>query len=629
MMNMKNTKGKYACSLISPRHGKRNKLEKNRLAKKTALCLGAFEQAAVGMAYATRSGKWIRVNAHFCNILGYSEEELVNRRFLSITHPDDIEQDIAELKDLYAGKVSTISREKRYIRKDGTLVWVNVRISMAPFGAGTPFHICIIEDMTCRKLAENALRLSEDSLKSAQRIGQLGTWDWNIATKEFFWSTEIDQIFGMKPLDYESFLLRVHPDDRGYVILSIEQAHCKEQPYSIDYRIVRPDNSERIVHAQGEVTFDTQGNPVRMTGIIQDITERRVAEDRLRESEARFKNLSSNIPGMVFQLRLSDSGFEFTYISDGSIAVCGLPPDSIQSDPSAFVNLLLPAHRAEFHDSMRQSAQNNSIWNWEGQLTSEGTDTNWINLRATPRGIGMGDVIWDGVIFDISESKRNEAELRQSREKLRALSAHQIVVKEAEGKRIAREIHDELGQRLTVLRMDVLMLPKALKNHSNALTETVAQMKGSIDSILRIVRNIASHLRPSALDMGINLAVEWLVDDFQSSVRIPCEFNNRLAQDFYLDDERATGIFRILQESLTNVTRHANASRIEITLDSDDRYLYLKISDNGVGFDSSIADGQKTYGLSGMRERATAFGGDVRIASSPGNGTTVWASIPL
>jgi len=584
------------------------------------------------MAHANQDGKWLRVNQRLCDITGYSRTELSSKTFRDISHPDDIEGDTALISDLYAGRIPAYVKEKRYIHKSGTPIWVSVSASMAPADGGTPCHICVIEDITRRRLAEAALRKSERSLKNAKRISQLGTWDWDLATNEFFWSDEIEQIFGMRPPDYDAFLLRVHPGDRAFVIHSIEQSHVKSRPYrpySIDYRIVRPDESERIVHAQGEVAFDAHGKPVRMAGTVQDITERRLAEDRLRESEARFKGISGNIPGMVFQLSHIGDSVSFTYVSDGASALCGLSPEEIKLDPAVLIRFLLPEDRQAFYASMLRSAESYSIWNWEGRLHTADQYAKWVNLRATPRCLGADGVIWDGVIFDISESKKNEAEIRLSREKLRELSAHQMVVKEAEGKRIAREIHDELGQRLTVLRMDVMMLPKVLKGRSEALPEAIDQMKGAIDGVLRIVRDIAANLRPAALDMGILVAVEWLVDDFQTRVGLACKLHNRLEQDFSLDDDRATGIFRILQESLTNVARHANASKIEITLDIQDGQLRLDVNDNGAGFEPWQEGSKKSFGLSGMRERATALGGDVEILSSPGKGTRVRASIPL
>jgi PAS domain S-box-containing protein len=387
-------------------------------------------------------------------------------------------------------------------------------------------------------------------------------------------------------------------------------------------------SAHRIAHLQGETAFDGQGLPTTAPGTRQDSTDNTLV-DKLRESRARLEGISSNIPGMVFQFHQAGTALAFTYVSEGSNEVCGLTADRVGDDPGAFLDLIHRDDRAAFHESKVRSRESLSVWNWEGRLEPPGEWIKWVNLRATPRRIGSAETIWDGVIFNISESKKNEAEIEQSREMLRALSAHQTVVKEEEGKRIAREIHDELGQRLTVLRMDVMMLQKGQGEPSAPLAEAAGRMRDTIDGVLRIVRNISTHLRPAALDIGLVIAVEWLLDDFHARLGIPCNLNNGLGESIVLDDERATGVFRILQESLTNIARHANARHIGVALEIVDKHLHLQVKDDGVGFESKSRDTQKTFGLRGMRERALALGGEISIFSSPGGGTTVFASIPL
>lgn len=222
----------------------------------------------------------------------------------------------------------------------------------------------------------------------------------------------------------------------------------------------------------------------------------------------------------------------------------------------------------------------------------------------------------------------SNAELRASQQALRALSSHQMAVKEAERRHIAREIHDELGQRLTVLRMDMSMLPRAVQaDPAGLLPAQVAALKRGIDDILAIVRDIAGKLRPATLDIGLAEAAEGLLAEFQASLGIPCELDNQLPPGLTLDETRATGIFRILQESLTNAARHARASRIDVTLALRGNWLHLRVRDNGRGFALS-PNAAASFGLSGMRERAAALGGELHIDSRPDHGATVRARIP-
>jgi signal transduction histidine kinase len=230
----------------------------------------------------------------------------------------------------------------------------------------------------------------------------------------------------------------------------------------------------------------------------------------------------------------------------------------------------------------------------------------------------------------LAELTRNAADLHASQQQFRELAAHQMVLKEEERKRIAQEIHDELGQRLTVLRMDVSMLPRAVRSDPAALLPAqVAALKTSLDDIMTLVRDIAGRLRPATLDVGLAAAAEGLVDEFRASLGIVCELDNRLPSTLELGETLATAAFRILQESLTNVARHANASRVRVLLEVQDATLHVQVHDNGVGIDPASAQTGPSFGLSGMRERAAMLGGRAAIASDPGAGTTVDAWLPL
>jgi len=230
----------------------------------------------------------------------------------------------------------------------------------------------------------------------------------------------------------------------------------------------------------------------------------------------------------------------------------------------------------------------------------------------------------------LAQLSRGAAELRASRQQMRELAAHQMVLKEEERKRIAQEIHDELGQRLTVLRMDISMLPRALRaDPAGLLPGQVAQLKASLDGIMALVRDIAGKLRPATLDVGLEAAVEGLVEEFRASLGIPCELDNRLPSGLALDDKLATAAFRIIQESLTNVARHADATGLRVVLATKGGSLHMQVHDDGRGLDLESGHPNPSFGLSGMRERAVMLGGKLEITSKPGEGTTVDARIPL
>jgi signal transduction histidine kinase len=248
--------------------------------------------------------------------------------------------------------------------------------------------------------------------------------------------------------------------------------------------------------------------------------------------------------------------------------------------------------------------------------------------------VGAVDYLMKPVVPEILKSKvaifvelhMKSERLRESEDKLRRLAAHLISVREEERAHIAREIHDELGQVLTGIKMEVGWLAKRLTEP--ALLEKTDSMSKLIDSTVQTVRKIATGLRPEMLDdMGLIAAVGWQAKDFQKRTGIRCR--TKLPPDTKLDLDISTTAFRIFQEILTNVARHSRATRVDIDLELAGEHLKLEVVDNGVGIADADLNGRKSLGLLGMQERALLFGGDVSISGVPGHGTRVSVSIPI
>ncbi|MCO6059848.1 response regulator [Pseudomonas sp. MOB-449] len=219
-------------------------------------------------------------------------------------------------------------------------------------------------------------------------------------------------------------------------------------------------------------------------------------------------------------------------------------------------------------------------------------------------------------------------ELLRSKLQLRDLAGYQEQIKEDERKRIAREIHDQLGQSLLALRMDVSMLQERTDGLPSELRERADDALNQIDTAIRSVRAIINDLRPPVLDLGLVAAIEWQLEEFRQRTGIDCTFQRR-EEDFQCDqdDKRSTTLFRIVQESLSNITRHAQATWVQVELRKEGQMLYLRINDNGVG----MTEDRKvdSFGLAGMKERIGMLGGDLRIASSPDQGTALTITMPL
>lgn len=237
------------------------------------------------------------------------------------------------------------------------------------------------------------------------------------------------------------------------------------------------------------------------------------------------------------------------------------------------------------------------------------------------------------VLIDITERKQNEENMRRSRELLRELSTHHEAVREDERKRVAREIHDELGQSLLALKMDVSMLRAALHDASPELKDKTKAMLELINRTVKSVRDISTNLRPAVLDLGLVPALEWLLEEFRNHTDMQCKLKAR-EEDIQVSDDVATGIFRIVQESLTNVVRHAHATKVGISLTVENNVLSVKIEDNGIGMDvgrrlSKNKSLKKSFGLTGIGERISMMGGKFSIEGKPGAGTALLVTVPF
>jgi two-component system sensor histidine kinase UhpB len=240
-----------------------------------------------------------------------------------------------------------------------------------------------------------------------------------------------------------------------------------------------------------------------------------------------------------------------------------------------------------------------------------------------------GRIVGSVVVFrDMTAQKQAEEALHRSREELRGLAARLQAAREEERARLAREIHDELSGTLTALKMDLSLLPDRVAKDHDLFLEKLRSMSGLIDRTLARVHTIVTELRPAVLDkFGLVAAIEWLTGKFQDRSGIVCE-SHLPTEEIALEPERSTAVFRILQEALTNVARHANASKVVVGLRSDTGNLTLTVRDNGKGIDEKAIFAHNSMGLLGMRERALSFGGSAVVDAVPGGGTLVNVKIP-
>jgi len=362
-----------------------------------------------------------------------------------------------------------------------------------------------------------------------------------------------------------------------------------------------------------------------LLSVFRDITEREKNLQKIRESEESFRGLVENIHDMISRydrdcrfLYMSPVGRKFLHFVPGEIVgrnllELGFPP-ALAADGERLVRHVFDT--GQMLHSIRELQ------------TPEGTA--YLETRLFPEFDDQGRV--RSVItysHDVTEKRKAEIELESSRQELRELSSHLQNIREEERTAIAREIHDELGQQLTGLKMDIYWLSNKIAPAREPVQHKINDIFELIDKTIDSVRRIAAQLRPSTLDnLGLVEAMEWQSTEFANRTGLQMQFQSGI-QDLAIPPDMATGLFRIYQEALTNITRHAGAATVSATLELEMDWLILKIRDDGRGFDPAKVRNKKTWGLLGMKERALMMGGKYEIASRPMEGTSIIVSVPL
>lgn len=339
----------------------------------------------------------------------------------------------------------------------------------------------------------------------------------------------------------------------------------------------------------------------------------------------------ANLPGMACQMRLDTAGtLRFPYASEGCFALLGIAPPEIELHSNLLLDMLHPEDRNAFYKSMQESVAQHTPWNWEGRIVlPPGGEIKWVNLRATHRETGAHGTVWEGFMVNITQNKQAEIEIKQSRQRLRELSSHIEAIKEEERTRIAHEIHDEIGVLLTALKMDLSWLAHRLPGNDSALHEKAKTMSEILDTAGSAANNLAHSLRPGFLDyFGIVAAIEIEAKEFAKRTGIPCKIT-KSDESIDLPSEQSITLFRVFQETLNNIMKHAAARHVQTQILKKEGGVYLAVSDDGKGFDETSRNKPRSFGLRGIQERIGYLGGTVEITSALGSGTQIAVCLPL
>lgn len=585
-----------------------------------------------GILVQSKEGRLIFMNPEAERLLGWTELEFMGRDVHDTIHCQRsdgtpyLREECEIFHILPQGKAHR-AEDDLFMRKDGTVFPVSYVATPLMEKGRMIAAVIAFQDISERKQAQEALRRSTEEVQDLydnapcgyhsvdengiiRRINQTEL-RWLGYTEEEVIGKPITELFtpGSQRKFQESFPLF---KERGYV-------------YDLENEMVRKDGTVMNVLLSATALKDPDGRYLMSRTSLYDITELKQADQKWRESEARYRSLFSNmLDGFAYCQMIFDQGrpvdFMYLEVNDAFHRLTGL--DDVEGKR---IGELLPGIRDahpelfEIYGRVALTGQPERFEFYMEPLRE------WFWVSVYSPEIGYFVAVFDS----ITQRKLAENELRDSRRQLRELSAFLQNVREEERTRIARELHDELGQALTALRIDLDWLDAKLPQKEARIGDKLALMREQVAKTVESVRRISQDLRPGVLDdLGLAAAIEWQAEQFQERTGVKCTLvMNR--EEFELDSPVATSVFRIVQEALTNVARYAEAKEVIITVSEEAYGIRLRVRDDGKGFDAAVKPGKKSYGLLGIRERVSMLGGAVDITSSPGAGTSILAWIPF
>ncbi len=591
-----------------------------------------FERAAIGIALVTFRHRILGSNPALQEMLGYTADELRGKSFAAITHPDDLKASMRLFKAAIAGKQSRVHLEKRLFRKDGRTVWIALNCRLHRDAAGKPFFmISLFENITERKRAEEALRLSEakyrrlhesisDAYASVDMNGRIQECNSAFEQLVGYTAKELRRLtyLDFTPKRWHAFESRTVRDQvlkRGY-----------SDVYEKEYR--SKDGRVFPVELRAYLIKDPSGSPSGMWAIVRDITRRKQAEEALRESEERFRTLFSKAP---IGVATADARCRFLDANDAFCGMLGYSKEQLLR--KTILDVTHPGDRPAF---LKVKAD---VWAGRGSGYSAERryvrkDGSFLFGRITAQTIRdtEGKFLYAiGMFEDITARKRAEERLKTYQERLRSLASQLALAEERERRRIATALHDEVGQSLALARLKVGELAGVSRREEfTALLQTVYEM---IAQILQRTRSLTFELSPPVLyELGLGDAVGWLVEDFRKQNRIRWEFQGERLSPPLEDDVRVT-LFQGARELLFNVVKHARAGTVKVRVECDHAEARIRIEDDGVGFAAedlgSNPRGMTGFGLFSVRERLESLGGRLEIDSRIGGGTRAMLAAPV
>ena len=580
-------------------------------------------------------GKLLEVNDRWIEVYGFTREQATGP--LPLEYKQMAEEDCIKLQNAveeqhsirgYEIDIKTKTGDVRHVSLSAEQIVINNELC----------DIFLHRDITEQKLAEESLRESQrrfsDTLANLDMIAVMTDASGRITfCNEYLLNLtgwEHEEVIGQNW--FEMFIPELEMDAMSGLLDDIP-TEGSVAPH-VENEIKTRSGELRLVSWTNTTLRDLEGKFIGIAALGDDITEFRRAEDALRLSEYRSRRIIETAPEAIVVVDMATA--KFVDFNPQALVLFRLTAEEILNVGPADVS---PEYQQDGRRSMDaamsfiQRALNGEtpVFEWAHSNSKGETIPCEVRLLQLP---DESRLLVRGTITDISERKLAEDQLNATNEQLRALTVGLRHAREEEGTRIAREIHDELGSAMTSLKWDIESLEKAVSESEShlqmpVLRDKVAVMMKLIDTTVNVVRRISSELRPIILDdLGLEAAIEWQAEQFQARTGIICKCGSSL-EKVDLNEDQSTALFRIFQEALTNVLRHARATRIDVAMAKNDQEFNLTIKDNGRGITDEEKSQTRSLGLLGMRERAQLIGGEISIGGKEGRGTVINVCIPL
>jgi PAS domain S-box-containing protein len=588
-----------------------------RRSQDTQLFRDVFNASPVGIAVENLEGRPLFVNAAFCSMLGFNEEELRCKHCVDFSPPEDAEKDWALFQQLRAGSIDHYQLEKQYFRKDGSLIWGSLSISLLNSDS-SPLVLAMVEDITDKKMAEEArfrhaavVESSDDAIASGTPDGIITSW--NAGAQKIYGYTEAEAVG--QPI---TILIPPELADEENKILETLRAGGRIE----HFETVRVTKTGKRINVSLTISpiKDSSGKIVGCSGIARDITERKLSEAALRASEERLRLAQWAAHIGTFDVDMRTGVDIWTPETE---ALYGLPPGGFGGTLAAFEKLIHPDDRQRIieltHEMMRTGQATETEW----RVVWPDGSVHWI--------AGRGQVLKDesgtpsrmlGVNLDVTERKLAEEALAGMTRKL-------IEAQEQDRARIGRDLHDDINQQLALLAVEIDQLRRDPRLSSAKIKTRLTEVRNHIHTVANDVQSISHQLHAPQLELlGIVGATRSFCREFAARQKVTIDFTHDDVPEI-VAHEVSLCLFRVLQEALHNAVKHSNVHHYEVRLGCTANELHLTVSDRGTGFDTQTALSSGGLGLVSMRERVRLVNGTIVIDSKPMGGTRILVRAPL